>query len=184
MAPDKSQINFSFAYTAPHVEKIKEPTCDTFLTLFNTPLEGMWACGDGRSVRNHSAGHWWHPKMNWRWNTVRSQWGKQDTTQISILVCQILIQALQLICACPLCSQTGGSRITSVAWAQCRQRMGQDRENRTTACSFIPCTVGTLPAVLFCLVPVPANTGWVIRKTSQLSPSEAITSLELSWCPN
>lgn len=40
----------------------------------------------------------------------------------------------------PLCSH--GDRV-SVAGMQCRQRMGQGRENRATACSSIPCSVST-----------------------------------------
>lgn len=129
---------------------MKEPTRDTFVMLLNPFLEVMWAWSNGGSVRNHSAEHWWCPKTSWRWNnTGRSQWWKQDTGQLSILMCQILAQALQLILRGPLCSQTGARMIAgrvNVAWIQCRQRM---RQNRTTACSSIPCTASTAPAVAF-----------------------------------
>lgn len=150
MAPDEAQINCSLSDTPPHVEKMKEPTRDTFVMLLNPSLEVMWAWSNGGSVRNHSAEHWWCPKTSWRWNnTGRSQWWKQDTGQLSILMCQILAQALQLILRGPLCSQTGARMIAgrvNVAWIQCRQRM---RQNRTTACSSIPCTASTAPAVAF-----------------------------------
>lgn len=41
MAPDEAQINYSISDTPPHVEKMKEPTRDTFVMLLNPFLEVM-----------------------------------------------------------------------------------------------------------------------------------------------